>query len=594
MPDDDCIQFLGMKAAPPRVTLPSPLFLNSQRPVTGVVLQLEKSVTEVGHGMIFHKSDSPVVHIGRRPGSDSDKRRNDPGKAFFSCPVVSRHHAKLAFSDSGHVYLIDLDSHHGTHIRKRDDAVSKQITAETPTLLADGDVITFGKSVGSDKGLVRPVVAKVELLYGPRPSFKPLVVPATSISRSPSGRYGVYVPEASPSSDEASLDSHDSDVEEISGPPQVSLRPPWHESTSGSGSMPSQGAQKPPSESFPARFSPFGFSDEYRAFSPGRVFSPGPLEDPANNDADFYNVGFDAYSNDIFEEDDNDDHSDDSNYSKSRSTSPMDLSSSPEPAPAVGLNTVAVGEPTIIGAWPRSRSPSVFSSSFPPVRIVSSPPVEEPAASKPMFDENPEAVELIGSPNDSDEEVIVMDKEPTDEVVVVEDKEKTDKPVENNETEQLKASIATIKTEVAKLHAHRRKYKQRFNDNIHVMGDKFADLEERTTEAHDLYHQLSDRLEENVDACHQAQTQLDALQVRMDDMPEKCPMVIVETPIVAETPTYVEEAKARAKVLEDMVAEMTTLRDNARKEMADELQSILEAKEALKSLTEQVRAQVRS
>ncbi|KAJ7743126.1 hypothetical protein B0H16DRAFT_1561955 [Mycena metata] len=591
MADDDCIQFLGMKAAAPRVSLPSPLFLNSQRPVTGVVLELEKSATEVGHGMIFHKSDSPVVHIGRRPGSDSEKRRNEPGKAFFSCPVVSRHHAKLAFSDSGHVYLIDLDSHHGTHIRKRDDAVSKQVAAETPTLLADGDVVTFGKSVGSDKGLVRPVVAKVELLYGPRPSFKPLVVPATSISRSPSGRYGVYLPEASPSSDEASPDSHDSDVEEISGPPQVSIRPPWHESASGSDSMPSLGAQKPISESFPARFSPFGFSDEHRAFS------PGPLELPANNDADFYNVGFDAYSNDIFEEDDNDDNSDDSNYSsRSRSTSPMDLSSSPEPAlaPAVGLNTVAVGEPTVIGAWPRSRSPSVFSSSFPPVRIVSAPLVEELAAPKPIVDENPEVVEVAGNPNESDEEVIVVDKEETDEVVIVEEKEQTDKPVENTETAQLKASLATIKTEIARLHAHRRKYKQRFNDNIHVMGDKFADLEERTTEAHDLYHLLSDRLEENEDACHQAQTQLDALQVRMDDMAEKGPTVIVETPIVAETSTYAEEAKARAKVLEDMVAEMTTLRDNARKEMADELQTIREAKEALKSLTEQVQVQTES
>lgn len=42
------------------------------------------------------------------------------------------------------------------------------------------------------------------------------------------------------------------------------------------------------------------------------------------------------------------------------------------------------------------------------------------------------------------------------------------------------------------------------------------------------------------------------------------------------------------------LAEMTTLRDNARKEMADELQTIREAKEALKSLTEQVQVQVRS
>jgi uncharacterized coiled-coil protein SlyX len=78
------------------------------------------------------------------------------------------------------------------------------------------------------------------------------------------------------------------------------------------------------------------------------------------------------------------------------------------------------------------------------------------------------------------------------------------------------------------------------------MGEKFADLEERTTEAHDLYHLLSDRLEENVDACQQAQAQLDALQVRMDDTPERAPE--------AETPPYVEEAKARAKALEDLIA----------------------------------------
>ncbi|KAF8196706.1 hypothetical protein K438DRAFT_1825437 [Mycena galopus ATCC 62051] len=118
------------------------------------------------------------------------------------------------------------------------------------------------------------------------------------------------------------------------------------------------------------------------------------------------------------------------------------------------------------------------------------------------------------------------------------------------------------------------------------MGDKFSDLEERTTEAHDLYNLLSDRLDENVDACHQAQAQLDALQVRMDETPEKA--------VEPETPPHVDEAIAKAKVLEEMVTEMATLRDNARKEMTEELQSIREAKEALKSLTEQVQAQTAS
>lgn len=103
-----------------------------------------------------------------------------------------------------------------------------------------------------------------------------------------------------------------------------------------------------------------------------------------------------------------------------------------------------------------------------------------------------------------------------------------------------------LQTEVAKLQAHRRKYKQRFNDNVNAMSDKFADIEERTTEAHDLYHLLSDRLEENVDECHQAQEQLDALQGRLDAMAEVSPVV--------DTTPYAEEAKANVKALEELVA----------------------------------------
>ncbi|KAJ7460597.1 hypothetical protein FB451DRAFT_1269635 [Mycena latifolia] len=562
MPEDDCIQYLGTRAA--TRPLPSHPFLSgSQRSVTGVALHIEKSVTETTHGLIFRKAEEAVVHIGRRPGSDSDKGRKDVGKAFFSCPVVSRHHAKIAFSES-HAYLIDLNSHHGTHVRKRDETVSKQLNPETPTLLADGDAVTFGKSVGSDKGLVRPVVARIELLYGSQPPLKPLIVPGAaegqqaSPLRPPSGRYGVYVPEPSSSSDEpASPDSHDSDIEEISGPAPV--RPPWNDNGSVSTS-PLQGVQKP---GFPA-------PSQYSPFASLRGFSPVPQERSSSPLFDRFSFpladvgGFDAYSNDIFEDSDNG-----SNYS--RSTSPMDLSSSPEPADAPTVvnkeGAMAVGEPIIIGAWPHSRSssPSVFSSSYPPVRIVE--PVESPVVATPVADEH-EAADLEEANASVDE-------------LEAEDNDEADKSAE---TAELKASLATVKTEVAKLHAHRRKYKQRFNDNIHVMGEKFSDLEERTSEAHDLYNLLSDRLDESVDACHQAQAQLDILQDRIDNPPEKAPEM--------EATPYADEAKASAKVLEQLVAEMTLLRDNARNEMAEELQSIREAKEALKTLTEQVQVQV--
>ncbi|KAJ7746900.1 hypothetical protein DFH07DRAFT_831708 [Mycena maculata] len=607
MPDDDCIQYLGTKPAS-RPQIPHHPFLSSsQRPVTGVALHIEKSATEEGHGLIFRKSEEPVVHIGRRPGSHSDKSASEAGKAFFTCPVVSRHHAKITFSDSGHVYLCDLDSHHGTHIRKRDEALSKRINPQTPTLLADGDVITFGKSVGSDKGLVRPVVARVDLMYGSHPPLKPLVVPGSGSAegktslpmRPPSGRYGVYAAassEASSSSDElASPDSHDSDIEEISGPSRA-VPPPWHDNTSGDATSPIQVMQKQSYTCLPRQYSPSPFG------SPGefRLFSPGPLPSSPLFDRDsFCNVGFDAYSNDIFEDDDD---SENSNYS--RSTSPMDLSSSPEPAepPAVENKTslMAVGEPVIIGAWPRSRSsspaPSIFSSSFPPVRLVA--PVEECVAATPVVNEaqSPEEPEEVW--------VAVPDAaERAVDQVVTADKDESEKANESSENVQLKTSLATLKTEVAKLHAHRRKYKQRFNDNVHAMGEKFSDLEERTTEAHDLYHLLSDRLEENVDAFHEAQAQLDALEGRMDAAAEVAPE--------STTPTspYTDEAKASAEALKELVvgaysaswtryqtlmpvAEMTALRDTARKEMADEMKSVREAKDALRSLAEEVQAQV--
>lgn len=84
------------------------------------------------------------------------------------------------------------------------------------------------------------------------------------------------------------------------------------------------------------------------------------------------------------------------------------------------------------------------------------------------------------------------------------------------------------------------------------MGDKFSDLEDRTTEAHDLYNLLSERVDENVDACQQAQFQLDALQSRIDIAAEIDDM----TPYAAAAKASAEEAKASAKVLGDYVAGM--------------------------------------
>lgn len=72
---------------------------------------------------------------------------------------------------------------------------------ELPMILSDGDVITFGKTVGRNEECVRPVVVRVELLRNPTTGvFRPLFVPSPASDKASSGRYGIYV--SSGSSDE--------------------------------------------------------------------------------------------------------------------------------------------------------------------------------------------------------------------------------------------------------------------------------------------------------------------------------------------------------------------------------------------------------
>ena len=110
------------------------------------------------------------------------------------------------------VYLIDLSSHHGTHLLKVGHAVPVTLTPEVPTPLADGDVVTFGKSVGKDVDLVRPVTVRVKFLL--QPADRSERSQPTHIQRSSSGRFGVLTDIDSSSS------SSDSEVEEVD-PPQV-------------------------------------------------------------------------------------------------------------------------------------------------------------------------------------------------------------------------------------------------------------------------------------------------------------------------------------------------------------------------------------
>jgi hypothetical protein len=119
------------------------------------------------------------------------------------------------------VYIVDLHSHHGTHLLRRDDIVPRLIVPDVPIALQDGDTLTFGKTVGKEPYLVSPVTANVMLIYDTEAvQSPPISQPVISLVDSPTrpatpikdkdyaeapnpptaGRYGLLGPHSSPSS----------------------------------------------------------------------------------------------------------------------------------------------------------------------------------------------------------------------------------------------------------------------------------------------------------------------------------------------------------------------------------------------------------
>lgn len=126
---------------------------------------------------------------------------------------------------------MDLHSHHGTHLLRRDEIVSRPIVPDVPIALEDGDTLTFGRAVGKEPFCVAPVTANVMLIYDTEtvlspPISQPVIslvdsptLPATLIKgkeqaeapKAPNlGRYGLFGPQSSPSS-QSSPGSSDED-----------------------------------------------------------------------------------------------------------------------------------------------------------------------------------------------------------------------------------------------------------------------------------------------------------------------------------------------------------------------------------------------
>jgi hypothetical protein len=246
------------------------------------------------------------------------------------------------------VYIVDLKSRHGTHVRKQGETVSRTLQPEVETTLADGDIVTFGKAVGQGPSLVSPVTARIEFVHDIldiRDTPPWCVTPSdhleSRLRKLSSGRYGLNSPisylsspsseslSSSPSGSSKAADSHsehDSDVEEMGWDELhscVSFRPDFSADFLGGtllGKIPSLGSL---------------MQDIcHKITDPLDIESPQPWTPPA-----IVSIDDDAPSSI--------DH-----LPNSRSHSPMELST-PSPSPPE-----VPEQPEVIGAWPESRAES--------------------------------------------------------------------------------------------------------------------------------------------------------------------------------------------------------------------------------------------
>ena len=70
--------------------------------VEGLVLHVEEYGEQPSETLTYRKSQSRIVAIGRK-SSQGNPEQPDPERALFRCPVVSRKHAKITFTEYGNV-----------------------------------------------------------------------------------------------------------------------------------------------------------------------------------------------------------------------------------------------------------------------------------------------------------------------------------------------------------------------------------------------------------------------------------------------------------------------------------------------------------
>ncbi|KAI0327862.1 hypothetical protein GY45DRAFT_1256162 [Cubamyces sp. BRFM 1775] len=534
--------------------------------VEGIVLHVDEYGGHPAQTLTFAKSTSRTISVGRK--SSQGNVPDDSGRALFRCPVVSRKHAKITFTEYGNVYIIDLRSHHGTHILRPGELVATALKPEVPTVLADGDQITFGKSVGRDAFLVRPIVVRVQLMFGrdasPRaPSPLPdsvtnddPVSPDKPLARSNSGRYGVYPP--SPESYPSTSDG-ESDIREISPPTLPPNPPPTFQRLLFKAGSQSRRLRLLQSILPPVHLASERLSEELddQSLCEGAQVVP-----PAG-----------------FEEED------------------MELSSSRSASPDPGEVTFALPggeEPPIVGAWPGSSSASAScEESLESAPELSPAPVDAPVS-------YPEVIEISddegSTPFPPPAQVVAV----PDEMIVEELESAAVEPINlleeppffapSNEefTRHLQTIIATdfsmeehidhgaqeIDTHIptteaqtseilTELHAMRATHEEEeaiFASHVQQTKDRLGVLDNQMQETNNRLSQRDDQLAS-------IQTRLTGLGTLVSDLQERSMLVERES-------TRMEELVRDISVAKDILQETCQLQQEARARMAEELDAV--------------------
>ena len=89
-----------------KLTLGLLLYASQNVTFAGISLSVDQYGDEPSHILTFYKNKTDVVLIGRRSSASSKPSSEEHDRALFRCPVISRRHAKITFTQYGNVRFV--------------------------------------------------------------------------------------------------------------------------------------------------------------------------------------------------------------------------------------------------------------------------------------------------------------------------------------------------------------------------------------------------------------------------------------------------------------------------------------------------------